>query len=55
MWRFMGRDIDFVELGDEWKYILRKDGVYVKNNVESGLFGLEENGNLLWSVEVVGI
>lgn len=54
-WRFTGRDTDSAEPGDAWKYTSRKDGVHVKNNAESGSSGLEENGNLLWSVEAAGI
>lgn len=54
-WRFTERDTDSAEAGNKWKYTTTKDGVHVKNNAEGGSSGLEENGNLLWSVEAAGI
>ena len=54
-WRFTERETDSAEPGDAWKYTSGKDGVHVKNDAEGGSSGLEENGNLLWSVEAAGI
>lgn len=54
-WKFTERNTNFAETGDMWKYTTWNDGVDVKNNAEGGSSGLEENGNLLWSVEVAGI